>query len=225
MLELMNAENQLDLSELIGCLTECLEHNTVSIELHQTILDSVVAHLEGGTEPAFLQNVANMLKVMVRIDETVLPGVVQLLPILEGWRKAGTDAKFGYQDVLANIASLYLQIVIRAPDFPEALLVAALAEFPPEDIAETDPMARAIVQLAGQPTTPAVLRAITLGIARLLVWDSMKGNSANLNEDLSTALIQIFVAAVKANEHLYSDVRSAIGRQSWKVRKIEALLS
>jgi hypothetical protein len=225
MLQWMTKDKELDLSQIIGSLTECLQHATVSPELHPAILQSVVDHMESASEPSFLQNVANLLNLLITLDPSILPNVIGLLPILERWRSTASSEKFGYQEVLSNIASLYLQIAIRSSDFPEELAIAALAEFPPADVSETGNMSKAIVQIAQQSASPDLLTAIALAISRFIVWDVGKVGKANLPEEMVAALVAVFVAIAGQNEYVRAQVRSSVARQSSKLRKIDHLLS
>jgi hypothetical protein len=178
--------------------------------------------MDKAQDPNLLQNIANLLNVIVQNTPSAIPTVLEMLPHIEGWRTAASAAQFGHCDLIANIASLYLQIAIRTADFPDQLSMAALDAFPPSDLGEAPAMCGAIIEMAGRSPAPDVLLAVAMAIARYAVSeDSIR---ARVPEDVRNDAFDIFRAICQQSPGMARRVREMYSKQRAKLRKIDAVL-
>ncbi|OHT04011.1 hypothetical protein TRFO_28548 [Tritrichomonas foetus] len=225
LMQWMTKNNELDLFEITGTLADCLEFKHVSEETRQAILNATIGIMGNATEPSLLQNLSYMMNMLVQNDPNLLGSIVQLLPTFEKWRQISSDEKFGYQDVLANLASLYIQIAVRAPEFPIPMIVFSLEQFPPFDINETSSMAAAMMNVVQNKQDPTILTAATLAIARFFVMDESKIQKAKIAQDVKGMMAQFLKAICSQNQQILMQIKVNFGRQKSKLRKIEAILN
>jgi len=221
LLQFMASDNEMDQAEVIGALMDFIEHGTVSHEAHVAILGAVAPAMERASQPTLLRNVSCLFNVLVQASAGAVPTVVGALPVLERWRAIGTAAGLGHQDVLADIASLYLQLAVRVPDFGVEQTLAALGLFRPFDIAETASIVRTIVELA--QWEPEIAIAMGLVIARYVVLSESKVAKAGVPPEVVQQLLA-FKQLVAQSEALMARITARFGRQPWKRGKIMAAL-
>jgi hypothetical protein len=224
LLRWLGRDSELDANAVINALIEAVLHSSVAAELHAEILGAAVALVGSARDPSLQQSLAYLFNCLVQLDAATVAEVLGLLEQFEGWRQHGAENEFGYQDVIANICSLYLQVAIRADGFPDELVVVALEAFPPSDAPETTPMAKAIVAIAQKTRNPDVMAAVCGAIARLVVLDELKANKAAVPGEVKAQLIAVLKVVCAGNPHVVAQIREAFVRQKSKARKIDEVL-
>ena len=135
------------------------------------------------------------------------------------------ENKFGYQEVLANIASLYLQIALRCPDFSDKLVIFAIQQFPPFDINETSSMAEAIIQLVKNKQDADIYLESAMAFTNFFLQDESRVEKAKVRPELKEEMIQFLKEICAQEEQIIVKIKASYGRQRSKIRKIEALLN
>lgn len=222
LLQWFNKDNELELFEITGTLTCCIENRTVSQELFQVILETVMTKVGIATEPGLIQNLAFMLNLLVQIEGNLVSDVIKMLPLIEEWRKLACKTKFGFQLTISNISSLYLTLASRT-QIDEDLIIFAIKEFPPYDELETNNMAQNILIIVNKYNSQRINETLALSLSRLVISDEKKLEKYKITSDNFNALVQLFKKLV-SNESLLSLVYSSIGKQRSKLRKLQAIL-
>ena len=225
LMEWMKKNNELDLFEITGTLADCLQFRTVSEDTMHQILNSIISIMGEANEPSLLQNLSFIMNMLVQNNPELLNNIIELIPVFEKWRRIGMEAKFGYQDVIANIASLYIQISIRAPQFPNELTIFAIEQFPPFDINETATMAQAIVAIVQNKNDPGIYSSSAMAFARYFVLDDSKLKKAKVDPNVEAVMKQLFKSICSQDQSVLMRIKGTFGKQKSKIRRIEACLN
>ena len=225
LLDWMSSEDGLSLSNAVGTLSDGIVHNTISPELHPVIVSSVIANINEDKGPGFCQNVVFLFNALLQVNPGVLSTVMQALPTIEKWRAIGSSAKYGYQDVLANIGSLYLEIASLTEELPKEALVAGLEQFPPFDVKETTSMLKCIIKIASTTKVMEVIMAIGMAISRFIVMGESKQAKASVPEEVVQQAFAMFRQLVAQTPNLGAELQAKFARQRSKQRKIMAVLN
>lgn len=227
LIQWMQKNNEIDLSEIVGTLSDCLQYKNVSAEIQQLILNSVIQIMENATEPTLLQNLIFLMNTLVQDEKAseLLPSIIQLIPTFEKWRQIAENSKFGFQDVNANIASLYLQIALRYPDFPDKLIIYSIELFPPFDALETSSMASAIINLLNTKQNPEILEQAALAISRFFVQEESKIEKAKISNELKVMMIGFLKTICSQQEQIFNKIKASYGKQKSKIKKLQNLLN
>ena len=225
LLQWMNDDNELNMSNVVGTLSDAIVHNTISAELHPVVVGAVVSRMTESRDPSFCQNVVFLFNALLQINTSVLSTVMETVPMIEKWRNVAFSSKFGYQDVLANIGSLYLTIASLSDALPKDAIVAGLEQFPPFDTKETASMARSILAIAGKDKVPEVAVAIGMAISRFIVMGESKQAKAEIPAELVQQLFAVFRQLVAQVPAITTEIQTKFARQRSKQRKIMAVLN
>jgi hypothetical protein len=214
------SQDELDAAEAAGAISEGIIAETISPDLYGEILAAVSAIADRVTDPGLMQNIATLLNGLIQIGQSLL--VMELVPKIAAWREIAAAKQFGYADAIANIASLFLQIAVRALEFPEEFIVESLRAFPPTDIRETTAMAGAIIELARRAPGERVLLELVFAIARYVVWENV--DKAKVPTDVHEGLLDIFRELCQHNPPLPAKIRKQYQNQRAKIRSINRVL-
>lgn len=224
LMQWMEKNNQLDLFEITGPLTDCIQFGFVSEETKQLIFTAIGAIMPNATEPSLVQNIVFLMNLLIQNSTQLLQTVVDSLPTFENYRQLALSKQFGYQEVLANIASLYLQIAIRK-EMPVELVVFAVQQFPPHDVEETSSMVKAMIELVKNSQNPDLLIQVCLAFTRFFVQETAKIEQAKVSDELKNIMVQFLKAICSKDQQILMNIRGTYGKQKSKLRKIETILN
>ena len=219
--------SELDHFAVSGTFIEAIKSNSVSQQIRQTILEAIVNDISFATDPSLQQNIVYFLNLLLQItDEFILP-IIDIIPSIEKWRQVAKDSKFGYQDVLANISSLYLTLSNKYDNFDLIKINYALQEFPPSDLSECLSMSKCIINLFNKRNilNEPVLNSMGLAIARFIVWEDSLIEKSHLPEDIFNSLINIFRNLCQNNESLIKNIERIYLKTKGKFKKISTILN
>jgi len=210
--------------DITGAFIEAIKTGIISSETTSLILSSVAKSMETTTEPSNQQNIVYFLNVLIQCYPDMIDNVISLLPIIEKWFREGKENVFGYQETLSNIASLFLEMSKRYPDFPIDYVNSALMYFPPADNLETMPMISSILEISRRSLPNNVKKAIALAIGRFIVWDDTSLEKARVTEPAKESLIDIFREFVSHDKSILKTLSQQFSKQRAKYRKLEAVI-
>lgn len=227
LIQLMQSDSEIDLFEIVGTLSDCLEFKNVSDEMCEVILNSVIQVMENASEPSLLQNLVYLMNVLVQDERAsnLLQNIIELTPTFEKWRQISENTKFGYQEVLANIASLYIQIAIRYNEFPDKLIIFSIQQFPPIDLNETSSMVEAIMKLVKTKQNSDIYLESAMAFVRFFLQEESKVDKAKVRDELKKEMVQYLKQICSQEEQILHKIKASYGKQKSKIRKIEALLN
>lgn len=193
----MQRENEYDFSNALGALSECVANSTVSNSLIEQILSVTASLISEIENPMTIQNAVYLFNVVAQKSIQSVPKIMEFIPRFQEWGMKAKSEEFGFQDVLGNIASLYLSIERAVPlQMPQELVIAALQEFPPSDIEETVNMCDAILKCFsdfGNEQRIMELPALAEAIVRLICWNEELLKTAKIPEEIMNALIHLLI--------------------------------
>ena len=150
---------------------------------------------------------------------------MQILPSIDQWYQNAKGERFGYQDLLANIGSLYLSISTVAESFEAEKIEQAIGEFPPYDVSECQTMVSNIIKLSEKGVLVGQLaEATALAVARFIVWDDENVEKAAVPQEQVNVLIAFLRQAAAANRDILATLERLYSKMRAKYRKIAAVL-
>lgn len=202
-----------------------LKSTAVSPEVTEQILTAVSNDIANASEPSLQQNIVYFLNLLVQKHENMVDSVLSFIPPINQWYMNAKQEKFGYQDLLANIGSLYLTLAVRR-QLEDMYINAALEEYPPYDTSEAMTMSQNIILLAkANKLNGPLAEQAALAIARFIVWDDDKVEKADIDEQTKNALIILLKAIVGKNPAILQTLERLYSKMRQKFRKISAILS
>jgi len=219
-------ESELEHFSVTGTLISAMQTNSISQVIRQTILESIINEISFASDPSLQQNIVFFLNLLVQNDDSFIAPVCEILSSIEKWRHNAKEAKFGYQDVLSNIASLYLTIAAKVPDFDQSKLVYAFAEFPPFDVSECSSMISSILKLYNSQKIQSDFSTNALGvaIARYIAWDDSMFEKAHISEPQHEEIISIFRSICAKDESLLKTLERMYAKTRGKFKRIANVL-
>lgn len=212
--------------DIAGAYTEAIKTGAISEEVRQAIFASVARMFENCYDPGVQQNLVFFLITIIRANHENAQQVIQFLETIDIWYRKGKNDVYGYQDTLANIAALYLEIANIHSDFPQELVLQAVDEFPPSDALEAVPMSKCILNITQKYSqNPDVILHVALALARFVVWDDKSFEKSKMDDALRNQLHSLFKTIVMQNQNLMGALQSNYGKQRAKFRKLCAVLN
>ena len=226
LLQWFEIDDELDHLEVSKPLLSVVKSQVVSQEVMQQVFDKITGDISEANDPNYQQNIAFFLNLLVQNHQNMIQEIITAIPAIEEWYQKAQDEKFGYQDLLANIGSLYLSIAARADNFDPQKIIEGIEQFPPYDISETATMVNNLLVLNEKGALQGQLsEAAALAIARFIVWDDENIEKSEVPEEQSTALIQLFKSIVSQNHNILSILERLYSKMRPKFRKISAVLN
>ena len=226
LLQWFEVDDELDHLEVSKPLLSVVKSQVVSQEVMQQVFDKITGDIAEANDPNYQQNIAFFLNLLVQHHTAMIPEIVTAIPSIEEWYQKAQSEKFGYQDLLANIGSLYLSIAARADGFDQQKIIEGIEQFPPYDVSETATMVNNLLILNQKGALQGQLsEAAALGIARFIVWDDDNVEKSEVPEEQSASLIQIFKTIVSQNHSILGTLERLYSKMRPKFRKISAVLN
>lgn len=225
LLEWYNLDDELAHFEVSRAFIALLDGNAVSEEKTNEVLRSVLDDIEKASEPSLQQNIVYFLNLLVQRHENLIEIIKGYLGQINDWYNNAKAEKVGYQDLLANIASLYLSLAVKV-DLDNSYCSAALEQFPPYDYSEAKTMSMNIITLYNNGKLVGDLANETAyAIARLITWDDEKVAKADLDQEIIEELIAIFRNIVSQNQQILNELERLYKKMKPKMRKLNSVLN
>ncbi|EAY07113.1 hypothetical protein TVAG_342770 [Trichomonas vaginalis G3] len=216
---------EFEADDITGAYTEAIKTGVISDDIREGIFQSVNQMFQNCQDPGVQQNLVFFLNTILRANHSVIEQILQFLPVIDEWYNIGKNQIYGYQDTLANIASLYLEIAAAMPDFPDQQLIQAIDEFPPSDVLETPMMAKCLLTIVPRLNNADILGHVALALARFVVWDDKNIEKSKIDQSLKDQLYGLFKQIVQQNESLMGVLQNDYAKQRAKMRRLQAVLN
>lgn len=226
LLQWLNRDSELDKCPAIDALSDAIRCEAVSPEMLQAIVTAVVAVLPTANDPATQENIVYLLNVLIMKQPSFVGPVFGLMEGLTAWWMKALETKSGYQDVINNLASLFVVLAIWVPEFPEDRLCELLAEFPQTESETTGEMCQNLLLLLEcRPTLgPEVMHQLALTIARIFMCDRNHMRIMNLDDNRLGALQGVLLTIVRANPGIVPELQGMCARSTARAKRLAAIL-
>ena len=227
LLEWLKRDSELDKSSAIEALSDAVLYDTVSPDVCQAIVSAAVSVIPTCQDPGTQENIIYLLNVLIMKQTAFVESVFKMMSIFSTWWATGLATRSGYQDLVDNLASLFIILAIYVPGFPEDLLCQVLAEMPQTESETTGPMCRNLIQLLDirKDLSPQFQHQLALAIARIFMCDKNHLDAMNMTDDLLSSLQSILLSVIRANPAIVQELEAICRKSKSRAKRLSAILS
>lgn len=226
LIEWMKQTNEDNVFAIIGALVDALEFCQVEDSVPIEMCTYVQANAKTIKTPDLQQNICYFLAILCRNFPQQLELVQQVMPCVISWWEKALSKKSGYQDVLANIASLFFSYFLLDKSFDENLIVGALRQFPiSADLDESETMVSSMISIF-EKNRPSenILIELALAFARLFTESQSQIEARKISEEVFNKAIAVFKDLMQI-EKIYELVLSKYQNRKAKRQQLIQLIS
>ena len=226
LLEWLKRDSELDKSPAIEALSDAVLYDAVSSEVREAIIGAVVAIIPNAEDPAAQENIIYLLNVLIMKQTALVQPIFEMMPIFSRWWATGIETRSGYQDLLDNLASLFIILAIYVPTFPEEILCQVLSEIPQSESETTGPMCRNLCQLLEVRAnfSAAFQRQLALAVARIFMCDKNHLEMMNMDAEILTNLQNILVSIVRASPAILQELEGICRKSKSRAKRLAGIL-
>lgn len=207
-------------------LIEAIESQTVSVSVINELLRVLSVTIENSF-PSTRQNIVYIMNITLRRDANMLTSVQAFRPKLEEWWNESLANSEGVAMLVANIASLFVEMMARdSASVPYPIVLQAVDCYPPVDRTETASMSRNILTIMSRPNVPGDLAAkVAAGIAKLLTVSRKQWRKSKLDDDVLSRLSVLLKAICSGLPGVWEGLVSQFSGSSGKLSKLQAIIA
>jgi hypothetical protein len=205
-IEWMQHASPLVMTSILGLLTDAVLFCKVNPDIVVRSLEFLESLTASISDTDLRHNVVAYLSAVIgTVDRE---RVSSFLPAVTRWLTDAKGTATGHDLLISNIALFVLKISVDGPAVERALLLEAIAAFPPSDIKDTTEMARILIQILERDNSVDLVTASLRAIADLLTEPQGRRKLRKLPEDVLVRLQQLFTDFLAGQEALKQAVLS-----------------
>ncbi|KAH0792496.1 STE family protein kinase [Histomonas meleagridis] len=138
LLQWLQVANEEEMFSIIGSLCDAVEYCNIDSRITINICQFIIKFSNIIKNIDLQQNIAYFMSLILKKYPQELELAKQILPFMIQWFENGKSKETGTQELLANIASFFLEFACLDNSFDENLLIEAIKKFPPFDLGESE---------------------------------------------------------------------------------------
>lgn len=225
MLAIIKAPNNLAAYAFVGAYSDCIKFGTCSQAAADALFEIIPELIANADNPDMQQNLCFLLNIVVQKSPSMAQNVLQHYETILEWYNTAMEQGSGCERLLSNIASLFTTLGAFSQEFPDDAVIAALEQFPPYDVKETQVMSQMLLQFltVRKEFSGEVLGAAILAMARLLLLPDNEIVDTKIKEQTLAQLRQSFVSYTKSLEPIWNYLEETFGKSAAKMEKLRAI--
>lgn len=226
LIEWMKGTNENNIFSIMGALTDALEFCQIDDSVPSEMCSFVLSSADSIKDPDLQQNVSYFLALLCRNFPQQIELVQQVMPSVINWWEKALSKKIGFQEVLANIASLFLSYAILDQTFSEKLIVGALQQFPiTVDLLESETMCSSMITIIEKNNpSETILTETALAFSRLFIESQSQLESRKISQEVFDHSLAVFKQLMQ-NEQIQEVVFSRYQTRKAKKQQLIQLIS
>ena len=225
LVEWIKVTSEKNIFSLIGALTDAIEFCQINESVPIALCSFIATYASSIRDADLQQNVSFFLGLICRRFPQQIPLVQQVMPIVLNWWKRALSKKSGFQEVLSNIASLFLSYANHDSSFSEKLLIEAYQQFPPVDLLETETMCLESISLfSKRQFSNEVIMAAAYGFSKLFTEGASNIEKRKIKPEVLKQSENLFRTLMQNSEVNNSVIKRYSSKKS-KQQQLMRLLS